>query len=224
MSEIAKFYDEFSETYDDTVLKDADYTAYEVVPTWIIHHVGANKVEDSQLASWRVLDLGCGTGLSSNEFFKINIATQEKGGKGGVLFSITGLDISPGMLDKARLRPFEKLHCQSLEEVLDPQIVPDSYFHTCVMLGVMEFIQNPLALFLQVHSKLTNEGLFGVTIPEKLTAEEERAVEILTFEKQHIESLFDQAGFVVLKAARFLGFISRSGVTVMYNTYLLKKK
>jgi predicted TPR repeat methyltransferase len=65
--ELVEMYDEdFADEYDETVLFEYGYTAHTVIPTYIVEQLktvpGVHKV----------LDLGCGTGLSSTEFFKHN--------------------------------------------------------------------------------------------------------------------------------------------------------
>jgi predicted TPR repeat methyltransferase len=65
-TEVAEMYEEFADDYDETVLKEYGYTAHSVIPTFLIDKL--NTVHKGH----KVLDLGCGTGLSSLEFFAHN--------------------------------------------------------------------------------------------------------------------------------------------------------
>lgn len=195
--ELVQFYDGFAEKYDQEVLEGRDYTAFERMPPWIL----------SRLKKGSLLDLGCGTGLGSRSFL-------ENG------FSVTGVDISPKMLECAARLPFTQLHCQSLEE---PLPFPKNQFDAAQMLGVMEFIQNPKALFEEVARVLKPKGLFGFTVPEKLSLEEEKKVEILTHYPEEIERLAQEEGFTVVIKEQFPGFICK-GIEVRYTGYLLGKK
>lgn len=194
--ELVQFYDAFAEKYDQEVLEGRDYTAFERMPPWIL----------SRVKQGIILDLGCGTGLGSRLFL-------EKG------FGVAGVDISSKMLECAARLPFTQLVCQSLEEKL-PFV--KHQFDAAQMLGVMEFIQNPKALFKEVARVLKRRGLFSFTVPEKLTTEEERVVEILTYDPIEIERLAQEEGFTVLVQERFPGFACK-GIDVRYTGFLLEK-
>lgn len=144
--EIIKFYDAFAESYDTTVLRDQDYIAYDKIPGWLLDHWSGKQKTMS------ILDLGCGTGLGDLKFFRAG-------------HQVIGIDISPKMIERAQKLPFKQLLCQSLEI---PLPFSDRQFDWAIMLGVMEFIQNPQTLFKEVGRILKPEGLFGLTIPKKL--------------------------------------------------------
>lgn len=192
--ELIRFYDTFAEKYDKEVLEGRDYTAFERMPPWIL----------SRLNQGTLLDLGCGTGLGSRPFL-------ERG------FNVVGVDISPKMLECAARLPFAQLLCQSLEE---PLPLPKNHFDAAQMLGVMEFIQNPKALFREVARVLKSGGLFSFTVPEKLSRGQEKEVEILTHHPEEIERLAAEEGFTVLTKERFPGFVCK-GQEVRYTGYLL---
>lgn len=197
---IIEFYDNFAESYDAKVLQERDYTAFKIIPGWVLSEIHeANPL--------RILDLGCGTGLGSLGFME-----------GGHL--VTGIDISPKMLEQAQKHPFEKLICQSLES---PFPFEDQTFDAAIMLGVMEFIQDPQRLFREVRRVLRPKGLFGMTVPKKLSKDAEQEIGILTFETTLVEKTIGQSGFAILKDRDFQGFISK-GRTVDYRGYLLQSK
>jgi predicted TPR repeat methyltransferase len=119
------------------------YTAYLKVPQLVISAL--------RHPSASILDLGCGTGLSSLLFF-------EKG------HQVTGIDGTEAMVRRARKLPYDKVVQQDLES---PWRVKDHSFDAVVMVGVVEYIIYPAVLFRRVHSKLVDGGLFGLTVPQK---------------------------------------------------------
>ena len=196
--EIIQFYDAFADNYDATVLKGKDYTAFEKIPFWLLDTFPNEKLH--------ILDLGCGTGLGSRPFIQAG-------------HSVTGMDISSQMIEQAGRLAYHQLICQSLEE---PLPLGDALFDGTLLLGVMEFIQNPENLFQEVNRVLKQNGLFGLTIPKKLALEQEENLSILTCDLEKIESLFFEAGFSILKKEDFQGFIYNEEV-VPYRGYLLRK-
>lgn len=194
---IAKIYAGLASNYDEIVFRDRDYTAYEVIPEWIL---------EKNLLQPNVLDLGCGTGLSALKFLKQG-------------YPVTGIDLTIEMIQKAKKLPFQQLICQSL---LDPFPLADDEFSIVTLLGVMEFIQSPCRLFNEVHRVLKNGGLFGLTVPLKLSFEQERQVGVYSFHPAEIEALFAQSSFSVERKEALQGFVAE-GVTVRYSGYLLKK-
>ncbi|MCK5176817.1 MAG: methyltransferase domain-containing protein, partial [Candidatus Aenigmarchaeota archaeon] len=77
--DIIKKYSEAAKDYESKT-KDSQYIAYKKMAIVIINELKIKKA--------KILDLGCGTGLSSVEFFK----------KG---YEITGIDITPKMIEEA---------------------------------------------------------------------------------------------------------------------------
>src|SRR5215212_4910528 len=143
IDEIKQIYRDFSKTYDEDVKDVMNYTAYIRVPELVIAQLNTG--------SPRILDLGCGTGLSSLLFFKNG-------------YEVTGIDGTRDMIERAGRLPYKKLICQDLEKKLR---VRDESFDAAVMIGVMEYLDDPAALFKQVEKKLVGGGVFGLTVPQK---------------------------------------------------------
>jgi SAM-dependent methyltransferase len=199
-NEIIDLYNTLALSYDKLVFTDKDYIAYEKIPKWIVHSLKPkSRIE--------ILDLGCGTGLSSLELFKQG-------------YLVTGLDISPNMVKEAKKLPFNKLYCQSLEE---PLLFPSETFDAAQLLGVMEFIQNPAKLYSEIYRVLKKDGLFGITIPKKLSKTIEDKLQIFTYSSDEIENIFKKSNFHVKKTEQFQGFISH-GSLIEYFGYLLEKQ
>jgi predicted TPR repeat methyltransferase len=71
LTTVNAIYSRLAKTYDRELRDDMEYTAYLKVPQLVINALGHNQAN--------ILDLGCGTGLSSLLFF-------EKG------YDVTGID------------------------------------------------------------------------------------------------------------------------------------
>lgn len=197
--EVLCYYTQFAKEYDTTVLRDGDYIAFDKITRWILDLLPKNPCE--------ILDLGCGTGLSSKPFLDAGHA-------------VTGIDLTPAMLDEARALPFTKLICQSLDV---PLKVPPAHFDAAVLLGVMEFVQQPESLFLNVNKALKTDGRFGLTLPKKLPESVAKKLGIRSYAIEDAVALFEKSGFLVKKIEEFQGFESESE-TVRYFGVLLQKR
>src|SRR5689334_18118407 len=143
LSSVQAVYSHLAKTYDRDLRDIMGYTAHMDVPRQIIDALGRGPA--------RILDLGCGTGLSSLLFF-------EHG------YDVTGIDGVGAMVRRARKLPYTKVIEQDLES---PWRVKSRSFDAAVMLGVMEYIIYPQVLLRRVHDILVPGGLFGLTFPHK---------------------------------------------------------
>jgi predicted TPR repeat methyltransferase len=119
LTSVKAIYSHLAKTYDRDLRDDMKYTAHVQIPRLIVDALGSRQAN--------VLDLGCGTGLSSLLFF-------EQG------YDVTGIDGVPAMVRRARKLPYKKVIQQDLES---PWRVKDGSFDAAVMLGVMEYIIYP---------------------------------------------------------------------------------
>ena len=195
--ELKEVYSKIAKDYDKIVLRKAKYGAHKKIGMLVSKCI-VNKFA-------KILDLGCGTGLSSLEFFKRG-------------YEVTGVDIAPGMITQAKKLPYEKLICQDLEI---PLKVKDNYYDAVVLTGVMEFIKKLLKLFQQVNKKLVKNGICGVTIPKK-----QSKLKIKSYYKQEIEPIFRKAGFIIEECKSFFGYYKNGDINlrVDYYGYILRKK
>jgi predicted TPR repeat methyltransferase len=98
-------FDEFSSHYDETMLAKLGYRAHLELRDM------ATRVLPREAVPWRILDLGCGTGLAGMVFKDL-----AAGGR------MDGIDISPRMIEGARLRGiYDELILGDLETVLAQQ-------------------------------------------------------------------------------------------------------
>ena len=195
--EIIKKYSDAAKEYDK-ISQDDEYIADKKMALAVI--------DELKLKNAKIIDFGCGTGLSSVEFF-------EKG------YEVTGIDITPEMIEEAKKRPFKRLICQNLDT---PLKVEDNIFDAAVLTGVMEFIQDPLALFKEVNRVLKADGVFAITIPKKFP--EESKIPFNSYSKKEIEPVFKKAGFQIIRCDEFFGYRKwGSGEKIYYYGYVLRK-
>jgi predicted TPR repeat methyltransferase len=193
---VQAIYSQFATDYDEVMRNDMQYTAHVEVPQLVINALGHRRAN--------ILDLGCGTGLSSLPFL-------ERG------WQVTGIDGTNSMLHRAQELPYLELIQQDLES---PWRVRDRSFDGIVMIGVMEYIANPRALFRQAHRKLVDSGVFGVTVPYKNKGCTE--ANLRSYYKKEIVPVILGAGFTIESSVKTLGF-NDAGTKVHYWNYLLRK-
>jgi ubiquinone/menaquinone biosynthesis C-methylase UbiE len=195
IQEIRQIYSEFSRTYNADVKGEMRYTAYLTLPNLVIKHLNSTTA--------RILDLGCGTGLSSLLFFKAG-------------YQVVGIDSTRAMIKSASRLPFQKLICQNLEK---PLRVKDQSFDASVMIGVMEYINDPIVVLGQVRRKLKQGGIFGLTFPQKIKWYTE--IGMKSYYKKEVEPLMRKVGFRIIERKRVLG-IEEHGRRAYYWLYVLK--
>jgi predicted TPR repeat methyltransferase len=195
IEQIKEIYNDFSVTYDREVKRDLRYTAYRRVPELVIKHLDSAAPE--------ILDLGCGTGLSSLLFFKSGCR-------------VTGMDGTRAMIERAGRLPYRKLICQDLEKSLR---VKDLSFDAAVMIGVMEYLNDPAALLARVRRKLRPGGLFGLTVPQRSSLYSEAG--LASYYKKEIEPAMTEAGYTITECERIVGIEEGARRTYYWN-YVLK--
>jgi predicted TPR repeat methyltransferase len=196
LEDIRQIYTDYAGHYEKEFTSERRYTVYKRLPRLVIREL---KTRDA-----RILDLGCGTGLSSLLFF-------DKG------YEVTGIDITRAMIQLAHRLPYSKLICQNLEK---PLRVKDDYFDAVVMIGVMEHINDPSALLKEVWRKLRQHGLFALTLPCKSSYFTEYGLK--NYYKKEIEPIMREAGFKAIHSEKKFAY-QDDGASVYYWNYLLRK-
>lgn len=196
IDEINDIYVGFSKTYEKDVKTSMNYTAYRRVPLLVMKHL--------LTGSPRILDVGCGTGLSSILFFKNG-------------FQVTGIDGSREMIERARKLPYRKLLCQNLEKSLR---VRDRSFDAAVMVGVMEYLDHPAGILAEVKKKLVDDGVFGLTVPQKSAWYSEYGLS--SYYRKEIEPIIQSVGFAILECEKIVG-VEEHGRRTYYRNYILRK-
>lgn len=115
-------YDEWAKQYDKD-LEAEDYAFPKLVAQALIDALGGQPDDSKQFEKLSILDAGCGTGLVGIELARFGAT------------SITGLDISPGMLEVAR-----KSGCYTALETADlskPIAKPDESVDSVTCAGTL---------------------------------------------------------------------------------------
>ena len=137
---VASFFDQFADEFDKQLVDVLGYTAFQQLAALVESH--ATHLE-------RILDLGCGTGLAG--------PLLAKPGR-----HLVGLDLSPGMLDKARARIcYDSLiAAEAVAYLADKTAAFDLVFAADVLIyvGAMD------AVLHRVSQALAPGGLFAFTI------------------------------------------------------------
>jgi arsenite methyltransferase len=123
----------------------------------------------------RVLDLGSGAGTDSL------VAAQMVGPEG----SVTGIDMTPEMLDKARRGAAEQGagNVEFIESEAERLPFPDDSFDVVISNGVIDLIPDKDAVFAELHRVLRPGGriqVADVTIQQPVSEEGRRKIDLWT--------------------------------------------
>jgi predicted TPR repeat methyltransferase len=134
-------FDDFSSHYDETMLEKLKYRAH-------LHlRELAERVLPRLTPPWRILDLGCGTGLVGESFKDL-----AAGGR------LDGIDIAPRMIDAARARGFyDEPILGDLETVLH---TPGPSYELILAADTMVYLGDLAPTFFGVASRLEPEGFY----------------------------------------------------------------
>jgi predicted TPR repeat methyltransferase len=134
-------FDDFSSHYDDTMLEKLKYRAHLHVREL------AERVLPRLTPPWRILDLGCGTGLVGEAFKDL-----AAGGR------LDGIDIAPRMIEAARSRAiYDELILGDLETVLHE---PGPAYELVLAADTMIYLGDLAPTFSGVAKRLEPEGFY----------------------------------------------------------------
>ncbi|HKP10535.1 MAG TPA: class I SAM-dependent methyltransferase, partial [Blastocatellia bacterium] len=132
-------------------------------------------------------------------------------------YEVIGIDGTRDMIERASRLPYKKLICQNLEKRWR---VPDQSFDAAVMIGVMEYIDDPAAVLAQARRKLVDGGLFGLTVPHKSRWFADS--DLKSYYRKEIEPVMTAAGFDIVEQEKIIG-VEEENERAYYRNYLLKK-
>ena len=134
-------FDDFASHYDDTMLNKLGYRA----------HLNLRELADRVLPQrdrpWRVLDLGCGTGLVGETFRGL-----ARGGR------LDGIDLAPRMIEAARQRRvYDDLTLGDIESILQ---APGRTYDLILAADTMIYIGDVSIVFAGVARRLEQSGYY----------------------------------------------------------------
>lgn len=182
---VQRLFNQYAAYYDLHLTKHLDYCVPEQIHQAIEIDANAN------VPQWKILDLGCGTGLCG-ELFK-NMAKE-----------LIGIDISPKMIDIAKQK-----------NIYDQTIIADihkavSDFHKVDLIlaaDVLTYIGDLEMIFKNIRESLKTKGLFTFTV-ERTSAQPYVLQRTIRYahSKSYIESLIERNRF---EAVRFDNIVLR---------------
>lgn len=147
---VRHLFDEFSSDYDSRMLGQLGYNAPAILKQL------AGMLGIIEPGRYAILDLGCGTGLAGIAFRDIAC-------------TLTGLDLSPAMIDKARARGiYDELEVNDLETALgaDGRVVD-----LVIAADTLVYLGDLGAVFAGAARRLSPGGFFLFTVERSETAD-----------------------------------------------------
>lgn len=141
---VASLFDDFAETFDNQLVENLEYRAPSALRA-VYDEALAGGSKDKK----SIVDLGCGTGLSGEAF--ADISKQ-----------MVGIDLSPKMLEKARLRDlYDRLIADDISHSL--QILATE-FELAICVDTLLYIGDLLSTLTEITKSLSAGGVFAFTV------------------------------------------------------------
>ncbi|MFH0892293.1 MAG: class I SAM-dependent methyltransferase [Candidatus Falkowbacteria bacterium] len=170
--------------------------------------------EEYKLPGQKLLDIGCGTGLSSEPFFRAG-------------FSVYGVDGAPGMLEQFRAKGFARqLDLIDLNRERCPY--GNGFFDQAVACGVMCFFPDPSFIISEASRVIKRGGLFSFSYKPFDTDKRPNLIASSPVAYRHapgdVKSLLIRSGFSLIKSKFYPAFRSCRGYTVYHAVTVAQKK
>lgn len=144
----------------------------------------------------RLLDLGIGTGLGSQNFAQLGL-------------QVYGIDLSGDMLDACEKKGFtdQLRRCDISCEAIP---CANGFFDHVISSGVLHFLEDLAGIFTEVQRVIRVGGIFAFSIaptdsgPPYLTEKTGWGVDIVRHSPKHLVQILNQCGFQLLKEQRLL--------------------
>jgi len=138
---VVSLFDSYAGNFDASLVQKLDYKGPQILLNQYLRHNDKNVD--------KLLDLGCGTGLSGEAFCsKTNF--------------MVGVDLSEGMLSKARLKNiYSELVCSDILDFLETK---NQDYDLIICADTLIYIGNLVHLFKNIKHRLKEKGFFSFTI------------------------------------------------------------
>lgn len=219
---IEQYNDQLAKVYDQATLGEFKWKAPVMVTKTLLEFLRKNS---------KILDLGIGTGQSSEKFYRAG-------------HKIVGIDISDEMLKIARKKfPRIKLYKYDIEEGIEKLGFKPQTFDAVIGVGIFEFTGDLKKLFRQVAKVTKSRGFFCFTFEEYRRAHPIQGIRIaplgqglvdktpklLSFKVYRrtaleIKALLENLGFEILVTKKFVGYLkSKKKISVHYGLILARR-
>ncbi len=139
---VKNLFDSYAGHFDQELIENLHYQVPILLRQSLIDYISANT-------KWRVLDLGCGSGLSGQELK--DIASH-----------LTGVDISPRMLSKAKGK---NIYDELIEkDIISALASMDATYDLIIAADTLVYFGDLTPVFAGVYAVLRMQGLFAFTI------------------------------------------------------------
>lgn len=198
---IKNLFDSYAGHFDQHLTENLHYQVPLLMRQALIEHIPEN-------AQWRILDLGCGSGLSGQELKDIAV-------------HLVGVDISPRMLAKAREKNIynELLEADILNALRDVK----ANYDLIVAADTLVYFGDLKPVFASVQAALHDKGLFAFTI-ETGAVRSYQLTDTARYQhaKIYIEMLAKHFDFQIIVDKKITGRLQQ-GEPVESNLFVLKK-
>jgi len=144
---VTALFDQYAPKFDAALVDDLGYRGPALLLAAVL---GARAAAGLPPAFARVIDLGCGTGLAARAF-------------AGVAGDIIGIDLSPRMIERARLTGlYAELDVAEIVQGLARR--PDASAELILAADVMVYVHDMTPLLAEVARVLSPDGLFAFTV------------------------------------------------------------
>jgi len=140
---VSNLFDLYADRFDEHLQSELGYAAPAQLASMLVEHA-------DQASGWRVLDLGCGTGLVGAE-----LATRCQ--------DLVGVDLSAAMLNKARERGgYSRLMHGDVRQIMEAEAV--NSFDAVVAADVFIYVGRIDEVVAHARRLLSNNGLLAFTV------------------------------------------------------------
>jgi predicted TPR repeat methyltransferase len=138
---VASLFDSFADTFDHELVTNLKYQTPALLAATIKQQAPPDALD--------ILDMGCGTGLAGEQVLPFKR-------------TLTGVDLSSNMLEKARLRGiYDRLECADLVEFLQAH---ERAFDLAIAADVFVYLGDLSSVFQAVRRALRDDGLFCFSV------------------------------------------------------------
>ena len=178
---------------------EVNYDVYAKKVKWYGYDVVFGMMFENVKKGEKLLDLGIGTGLSSEPFHKAGLV-------------IYGVDISQEMLDACEQKGFTK-ELKLFDLSKHPFPYNDGQFDHIISVGVFNFFNDLNHFFSEARRLLAPNGTFGFTVvehkgDEKIFIKKYENVDIFTYHhnRSYIDEMIARYGYECLKDINFIAY------------------